>query len=207
MKKSFVLLLFTLISSSFFMAYAENLPLSAEASERASLAIERGKIQSQYTHQETDCYKTFAVDSCLKKANTEKRVALADIKRRELAMNELQRQKKKAEIDLKMSKSATQSRAATGVDHRNRSVKPPLNEDKRAEDAKKRAQEANQKMMASQTKAAQRAQKSNRAKERAARYQKKLREAEEHKIATEQKKSSNTKPKAASLPVPKSIEN
>lgn len=208
MKKSTCLFFFTLVSSGLVMAQADNLSVSAEASERARLAQERGKIESQYTAQETDCYKKFAVSSCIKQSKSERNAALADIKRQELALNDLERQKKKAEIDLKMSKPAASNQSAAGVDDRYRLVKKPsFDEKRRAEEAKKRAQEANEKMRASQAEAIQRAQKAKLANEQATKYQKKLSETAEHKAAAEQKRINSTQPKAAPLPVPKSFEN
>lgn len=207
MKKSFFLFFIALIGSGVFMAQAENLPLSAEASERASLALDREKIQSQFNEKEVACYKTFAVDSCLKNAHTERRTALAEIKRKELAMNELQRQKKKAEIDLKISKPPSPNRSTTGGENIHRSAKPSHDEGKQAEMAKQHAQEASRKMTASQTKAAQRAEKTKLAGENTVKYQKKLLKADEHKAATEQEMTNSTKPKASSLPIPKSFGN
>lgn len=207
MKKPIFWFFVSLISCGVFMAQAENLPLSAEASERTSLALDREKIQSQFNEKEAACYKKFAVDSCLKNAHTERRAALAEIKRKELAMNDLQRQKKKAEIDLKISKPPATNRSTTGVDNLNRSVKPSHDEAKQAEMAKKRAEATNQKMMASQAKAAQRAEKTKLADENAVKYQKKIIKADEHKAATEQEMTNSTKPKALSLPIPKSLGN
>ncbi|MDO8343447.1 MAG: hypothetical protein Q7T48_09635 [Cellvibrio sp.] len=207
MKKSIFCFFVSLICCGVFMAQAENLPLSAEASERASLVLDREKIQSQFNEKEAACYKKFAVDSCLKNAHTERRTALAEIKRKELAMNDLERQKKKAEIDLKISKPPVTNRSTTDVENLNRSVKPSHDEAKQAEIAKKRAEATSQKMMASQTKAAQRAEKTKFAGENTVKYQKKLIKADEHKAATEQEMTNSTKPKAASLPILKSLGN
>ncbi|MDO8770764.1 MAG: hypothetical protein Q7K57_19060 [Burkholderiaceae bacterium] len=207
MNKSTLLFFFATIGSGFFLVQAGNLITSAETSERAKLVQEREKIEAEFTSKETGCYKTFAVDSCLKKAHTEKRAALAEIKRQELVINDLQRQKKKAEIDSKISKSPAANPSATGVDSFNRSVNPSNDERKRVEAANKRAKETSHKMMASQAKAAQRVEKTKLANEKAAKYQKKLLEAEEHKAATEQKMTNNTKPKALPLPLPKSPGN
>ena len=207
MKKSIFCCFVSLICCGVVMAQAENLPLSAEASERASLVLDREKIQSQFNEKEAACYNKFAVDSCLKNAHTERRAALAEIKRKELAMNDLERQKKKAEIDLKISKPPATNRSTTGAENLNRSAKSSHDEAKQAEMAKKRAEATSQKMMASQAKAAQRAEKTKLAGENAVKYQKKLIKADEHKAATEQEMTNSTKPKASSLPIPKALEN
>lgn len=207
MNKSTLLFFFATIFSGFFLVHAGNLTTSAETSERAKLAQEREKVETEFTSKEAGCYKTFAVDSCLKKAHTEKRAALAEIKRQELVINELQRQKKKAEIDSRISKPPAANPSTTGVDNFNRSVNPSNDEGKRVEAANKRAKETSHKMMASQAKTAQRVEKAKLANEKAAKYQKKLLEAEEHKTATEQKMTNSTKPKALPLPIPKSPGN
>lgn len=207
MKKSISWLLFVTISSCCFIVRAENLITESETSERAKLAQERGKVESEYKSKEIDCYKKFAVDSCLKNAHAEKRAALAEIRRKELAMNDLQRQKKKAEFDLKMSKPVVPNQATTGDDKLNRLSKPSYDDGKQADATKKRAQETRQKMMTSQAKAARRVQKTKLADEKAVKYQKKLLKADEHKAATEQEMTSSTKPKASSLPIPKSFGN
>lgn len=207
MKRSFCLSLVLLGLCGVVAARAENLPLNADVSERASLSREREKIQDLYKVKEAACYKTFAVNACLKREDTDKRIALAEIKRRELVMNDVQRQKKKADIDLKTSQAPIPGRPATGGDNLNRSVRPSLEGAQRSEEAQKRAQEASRKMMASQAKAAQRAEKTKLSDEKAAKHQKKLRQAAEHKTAIEEKRSATAQPKAAPLPLPKSLEN
>lgn len=207
MKKANFWFVASLLSLGVFMAQAENLPVGAEASERARLALDREKIQSQFSEKEAGCYKKFAVDTCLKNAHTEKRAALAEIKRKELVMNDLERQKKKTEFDLKMSKHPDVNRSTAGVDNLNRSIKSSSDEVKQAEMAKKRAQATSQKRVTSQAKAAQRAEKTKLAGENAVKYQQKIIKADEHKAAAEQEMTKSTKPKASSLPIPKSLGN
>lgn len=202
MKRHFFFLLLAAIASVHFLTQAEEVSSNEETSERSKLAQARGKIESEFASKEANCYKSFAVDACLRQANVDKRAALADIKRQELAMNDLQRQQKKAELEQKARKPTATNPPVAKTDTNERSIAIVQNEAKKAEDAKKRIQDTNQKMAASQTKAAERIKKSKQTGAEAAKYQNKLREAEEHKTEVEQKRSLAAKSKAAPLAIP-----
>lgn len=202
MKRHFFFLLLVAMASVHALAHAEEVNQNAETSERTKLTQARGKIESEFGLKEANCYRSFAVDACLRQANIDKRTALAEIKRQELAMNDLQRQQKKAELEQKATKPAATNRPVAKTDANDRSAAILQNEEKKAADAKKRVQDTSQKMSASQTKAAERVKKSKQTGTEAAKYQNKLREAEEHKTEIEQKKVLAAKTKAAPLPIP-----
>lgn len=204
MKRHFFFLLLVAIASVHFSTYAEEVSPNSEISERSKLAQARGKIESEFGLKEANCYKSFAVDACLRQANIDKRTALADIKRQELAMNDLQRQQKKADLEQKAAKPTATNRPVAKTDANDLSAAIVQNEAKKAADAKKRVQDTHQKMSASQIKAAERLKKSKQTGTESAKYQNKLREAEEHKTEMEQKKAQAPKPKAVPLPIPKS---
>jgi colicin import membrane protein len=75
------------------MAIAENIDskLTLELSE---LKQSRQSTESKFKVLEAACYKKFAVSSCLQDIKSEKLLALADIKRRELEINDQKRQLK-----------------------------------------------------------------------------------------------------------------
>ena len=207
MSKSSCVSLLVMIASSFLIVQAQGTSASAEISERSRLVQEREAIESRYNLQEVACYKKFAVSSCLKQVKTEKTAVLIDIKRKELALNDLQREDRKVRINSKKENSTLTNAKKTEavISKPNKSI--DLNEKQRENEAASRVDEANRKLRISQAKAVQRAEKNKLATEQATKYQKKLIEAQEHKVALEQKNANSTKPKSTPLPVPVSKPN
>lgn len=202
MKKLFFCLLVLTMASTVISVHSDVLSADLEISKRSKLTQERARIESEFALKESACYKNFVVDACLRQANTDKRSALAEIKRQELAVNDLQRQKKKAELEKKVSKPIITNQPVTDINLNVPTTTKALEQEKKIADAKKRLEKTNQKISNAQIKAAQRLKKSNSADQEMTKYQKKLSEAEEHKVEIEQRKLLSTKPKAASLPIP-----
>ena len=202
MKQSFFCLLMFTMTSTFISVHSEVLSADLEISERSKLTQDRARIESEFVLKESACYKNFVVDACLRQVNTDKRVALAEIKRQELAVNDLQRQKKKAEIEKKASKPIISNQPVTDIKLNVPATASALEQEKNITDANNRVQKMNQKISNAQLKVAQRVKKSNSADQEMTKYQKKMLEADAHKVEIEQRKLLSTKPKAASLPIP-----
>lgn len=202
MKKTFSSWIVLIVANTVIPVYSQILSAASEVSERSQLTQTRVQIESEFALKEAVCYKSFAVESCLRQLHTEKRASLAVIKSQELAAHDLQRQKKKAEFEQKASKPSSANRPVVEATIPDRATGRSLEQQKKITDAGKRVQKTNQKTNASKLKAAQRLQKSNLADQERAKYQNKLRAADEHKAAIEEKKTLMTKPKAASLPLP-----
>lgn len=65
--------------------------------ERARLSRERARIEAEYQSQERACYARFAVSDCVGKANARRRQGLADLRRQEVALNDMERKRKAME--------------------------------------------------------------------------------------------------------------
>ena len=198
--------------------------------ELAKLKQEKLAIDANLKKQEAVCYKKFAVSDCLKDAKTEAQAALSKVKRREIEVKDLQRNSK-AELDLTKKENAAGKNAAKNSDEVSNSepkdktakvaneAKPTraiktdaeilaeknANDKLRADAAKKRLEESNQKLVAAQKKAQGRANKNNQSAANAAAYNQKLVQAEAHKAALEKKNLERKKAQSASLPIPDSI--
>lgn len=198
---------FAYLGCGSLMAQPQNDISPSRVTEQERLKQERKSIESSYALKEAVCYKNFSVNSCIDRARIEKNAALAENKRSELLLNDLKREEKQKKSALKTPKSMDSNPASIDTVERKPSSEKKMDEDKRLEAAKGRAEKADQRKLESQTKARQRSVQLEQSATRAAKYQKKLDEATQHKTEVEKKNTNNTKPKASSLPIPKTIEN
>jgi colicin import membrane protein len=65
--------------------------------ERARLKAQRNKVEAEFTAQEKACYGKFAVNDCLDAARAKRRDAVGDLRRQEIALNDVQRKRNAAE--------------------------------------------------------------------------------------------------------------
>lgn len=209
-----------------------NIELAA-SQEFAKIKQEKAVIDANLKKQEAACYKKFAVNNCLKDAKTEAQTALNAVKRREIAINDLQRNAKAESDQRKKEKTAVQNAEKNSSGDKTSEVKDQTKtlktakpakvvksdadilveknsaDKSRADAAQRRLVDSNQKQAASQKKAQIKAIKSNQAGANAAKYKQKLLQAEEHKAEVEKSrlnKSSQSKPTSAPLPVPTAVE-
>jgi colicin import membrane protein len=68
----------------------------------AEIKQTRLAIESSFKTREAECYKNFAVSNCLQKLKSEKLLALSDIKRQELEINDQKRQIKSDAVENKV---------------------------------------------------------------------------------------------------------
>ena len=67
------------------------------AAERARLKAEREKVEAAYKVEEKRCYREFAVNDCLDTARAKRRASVDDLRRQEIALNDVERKRKAAE--------------------------------------------------------------------------------------------------------------
>lgn len=229
MKSIFFIVFFIAIQAYITTATAQNSDLQSATDEIALIKQEKHAIDANLKKQEALCYKKFAVSSCLKDAKTEAQTALNKIKRREIEIKELQRSAK-GESDLNKKEKTlernTQNNGAevavgesTGKAKVVKTAKPSrtiktdeeilseknAKDRSRAEAAKKRLDDSNQKLAASQKKAQIRASKNSQSAANLDKYKQKLLQAESHKAAIEKANVARKKEKSAPLPIPASI--
>jgi hypothetical protein len=80
-----------------FLAHAQQDDEASVAAERARIAHAREKVEAAYKTEEKTCYGKFAVNDCLAKARTRRRGAMSDLRRQEIALNDLERKRKAAQ--------------------------------------------------------------------------------------------------------------
>lgn len=206
------------------LAIAQNNILTIDSKltlELAEVKQERLSIEAKFKILETACYKKFAVSDCLQDLKSEKLLALGDIRRRELAINDQKRQLKadavhkklaeKEEMPISSSNSSKSTKSEKPNRSENISVEATLKDqtkltDQRTLAARQRSLDLSKKQAASQQKALSRAKKLSHAEEQAAKFNKKLLEAEAHKRIVEKSVAEKAKPKSAPLPVPQPLQ-
>ncbi len=62
--------------------------------ERQRIASQRARVEAVFIEAEQACYARFAVTDCLRKARTERRLTLGELRRQELVLNDMDRQAK-----------------------------------------------------------------------------------------------------------------
>ena len=65
--------------------------------ERFRISAERNKLEATLTREDTACYKRFLVNNCLDEVKIRRRDALADFRRQEIVLNDVERKAKGAE--------------------------------------------------------------------------------------------------------------
>ncbi|MBG6073096.1 MULTISPECIES: hypothetical protein [unclassified Polaromonas] len=59
--------------------------------QRATIAAERNRLEASFLTEDSACYKKFAVNSCLENVNARRDVAMANLRRQEILLNDAQR--------------------------------------------------------------------------------------------------------------------
>jgi colicin import membrane protein len=211
----FTIFLFA-IQSINMMAIAKDGAVNVDsqlASELNTLKQEKLSIESKFKTMEAACYKKFAVSNCLQEVKSEKSLALGEIKRRELEVNDQKRQLKADMATNKQKKllekeiiSDTTSKTEKSNHSVKNTVKPVSKEqkkliDQRALEAQQRVLDATQKQASSRQKAQLRDKKLSQKDEQIAKFNRKIFLAEQRKNAMNKKMEAITKPKSATLPV------
>jgi colicin import membrane protein len=104
---------------------AAALPLAAQTdaelqAERARISAARSGADARFAAQEAACYKKFAVNDCIEAARAQRRELLAELRRQEIGLNDVERKRRAVE--------------------RVRSIEERNSPEKQQEDAAKRAE-------------------------------------------------------------------
>lgn len=181
--------------------------------ERARLAKERQAMDAAYEADRAACYKKFAVESCLQDSRARRRTLNDNIKRQEAVVNDIDRQRRGADEQLKLDQKAADAASSDAETKRQQALQSQQDREQRAADhAASRAQAAadqaeqqrrfQQKQQDHQDELAKQAR--ERAQEPAAvqAYQDKLDKAQQQRADLERRNAANTKPRSAPLPDP-----
>ncbi len=191
-------------------ATAQNGTLVSIEQARKLIRQEKTEIESNYKEQEALCLKKFIATPCIDAAKQQKTKSLANVKQRELVLNDEERALKKAKIESKQTQSSSKQpiqASDTEVNNDKRSIDSQVQKQQQKQSqaqaqAKLRAQKTELKKVESAKKANRRAEKSKQEGANAAKYQSKVAAAQTRKQAKDDRDASRSKPKAAPLPLP-----
>lgn len=174
----------------------------AIAAERARIANERAAAESAFHAEEKACYGKFAVNDCLNAAKAKRRGVVADLRRQEISLNDVERRRRAAdkvrELEQRAAAEAKKpARAASGTGRESavaHTVRPP----KAPREAPSSAAQSPA-PKPKQVDAAERA--AQEAKSRA-QHEERQAQAKERRAKLEKRLAERNKPAANPLPVP-----
>jgi colicin import membrane protein len=181
--------------------------------ERARINADRARLEAGFLAEDAECYKKFAVNSCLGKVNERRREAMGDLRRQELILNDEERRIRGGDQIRKTEEKQSPEKLQEAADQRAKAVKDYESrlerEKKKIEDraATKAGEQGKSEASATRLKGSQeksqaRSDKQTAAAEEAKKFSDKQKEAEERKAQHEKERLKATKPPAKSLPLP-----
>jgi hypothetical protein len=193
-------------------------PLAAPApptmdAERARIGTERATLEAGFLAEDAECYKRFAVNSCLDKVNVRRREAMADLRRQEILLNDEERRIRGADQIRKTEEKASPENQQEAADRRAKAVSDYQSrlerEKQKTEDraatqssAQSNSEASAARLKGSQEKSQARTDKQATAAEEAKKLSERQKEAQERKAQHEADRLKQTKPPAKSLPLP-----
>ena len=186
----------------------------ADQALRTRIAAERAQAEARYKADEKACYGKFAVNDCLNDARKQRRAVLADLRRQEVVLNDVERKRKAAERARSLEERSSAEKQQEEADKRAKALSAQRERDERAaEKAASRAssevsrpaktaerQEQVRKKQAEAIDARTRRDEEAAAKVRA--HEKRLAEAKERKASLDKRMAERKKATAQPLPVP-----
>lgn len=110
-----LLLLCALAAGPALAQPAAELPTAGRDTEKAQIAAERARLEAGFKAEEAACYRRFLVNACLEDIRPRQAVAMAELRRQEISINEAERRAKGADqiqkIEDKNSGERQQQRA------------------------------------------------------------------------------------------------
>jgi hypothetical protein len=110
-----LLLLCALAAGPALAQPAAELPTAGRDTEKAQIAAERARLEAGFKAEEAACYRRFLVNACLEDIRPRQAVAMAELRRQEISINEAERKAKGADqiqkIEDKNSGERQQQRA------------------------------------------------------------------------------------------------
>lgn len=178
------------------------------ASERARIEAQRRQVEERFATEEKACRGRFAVNDCTQEAQQRRREALQELRRQEVRINGIERERKAAErlreIQERQSsekqQEATRKRSNAQEDHRQRQERAAVKAAGRQQDQAEKA--AAGPAAPREPKAGASAAAAAQAEARRTEHEARLAEAREHKEKSRKRQAGRTKPPAQPLPVP-----
>ena len=171
--------------------------------ERSRIQAERARAEAHSAKEEAPCYARFAVNDCLRDVRARLREVLAALRRQELALNVIERERKalqqRAQIDERSSTQRKEDEAAKRLEARAAQQERELRASQKAAATanKKSGQGAADSVPTNVV----RGRTTDELAQEQTRYQNKLRQAQEHR-ASREKSNKDKKPGASSKPLP-----
>lgn len=212
MKRSSIAI--TLIALSAVSARAEGIndAQSRDRAERDRIAAARQVAEQRLADDEAACHRKFAVNDCLSAARSQRREALADLRRQEVALNDRQRRQAAALRQQRLDEKAAASAAREDSAGVERSVRVrPERADGKARPVRERSTQDRQGPRhagseAGQSPDRQRAdlseQRAAKAAERARQARARLQEAQDRQSRAEKRSGGGSHPGSPPLPAP-----
>lgn len=181
--------------------------------ERARIGADRARLEAGFLAEDAECYKKFAVNSCLGKVNERRREAMGDLRRQELLLNDEERRIRGADQIRKTEEKQSPEKLQEAADQRAKAVKDyesRLEREKQKIEDRAAAKAGEQgkseasatRLKGSEEKSRARSDKQAAAAEEAKKFSDKQKEAEERRAQHEKERLKETKPPAKSLPLP-----
>jgi colicin import membrane protein len=174
--------------------------------ERARIEAQRRQVEERFAAEEKACRARFAVTDCTNEASQRRREALQELRRQEVRINGIERERKAAErlreIEERQSPEKTQDaarkRAHAQEDHKQREQRAASKAADRQQDQAEKAAAGPAAPREPKARASAAAQ----AEARRLEHEDRLAEAREHKEKSRKRQAERTKPPAQPLPVP-----
>lgn len=181
--------------------------------ERARINADRARLEAGFLAEDAECYKKFAVNSCLGKVNERRREAMGDLRRQELLLNDEERRIRGAEQVRKTEEKsspeklqeAADQRAKAAADYQSRLEREKKKIEERAaakSNEQSSAEASAARLKGNQEKSQARDDKQASTAEEAKKFSDKQKEAGERRAQHEKERLKQTKPPAKSLPLP-----
>lgn len=186
---------------------------SQELAEQERIAQERSKEVKAYDVAKAECYQRFAVENCLTAERNQHLARMADLKRQDLSLGDVQRKRRGAEQLLRteartsnaqQEQTARQRGAALAneAERQKRQAAQPAAQQAAALAAQGRSQTSARKQTAQQNKATERQKKAAQAAQAKARSAQRAKDADTHRANVQNRQANSKKKPSASLPVP-----
>ena len=192
--------------------------LDSKSAENPAVEVQRDRIGTQraeaeglFTREKAACYQRFAVNDCIREADTRRRGVLADLRRQEVSINDSERKRKGAEqvqqTEVKSGAGKQQEQADKRANalqaeqdrQDNAAQKQQVRKDKQGAEPGKQA-ETVAKNADAKAKTVARAQKTLEAAERSKAQAAKLKDAAQKRADAAQRLREKNKPPSAPLP-------
>lgn len=181
--------------------------------QRAQISAERARLEAGFLAEDAACHKKFAVNNCLNDVNSRRRESMADLRRREILLNDEERKIKGAEQIRRTEEKSSPEKQREASDRvikadedfqaRQQREKSKGQERATAQSNEKTARDANaDKLLRNQKKAMERSRKLAASAEEAKKYADRQNESQQRRAEHEAENKKQAKPAAKSLPVP-----